>query len=501
MALKRNLIANFLGQGWTALMGLAFVPLYIKYLGMEAYGLIGLFAVLTAWLGLLDMGMTPTLSREMARFKAGSQSVESIRDLLRTVEVITFAIAIAIAGGLALASNWIATYWLNTVELPVQVVSQAFAIMGLVTALRFSESIYRSSIIGLQQQVLFNIVNSGMATLRGLGAVAILIWVSPSIQGFFIWQGFLSVLTLGILAALTYASLPAIQHRARFSLQELRGIWSFAGGMFGITFLSLLLTQVDKVLLSKLLNLIDYGYYTLAAAVAAALYMVILPVTQAVYPQLCELHAVGNHSMLAKTYHKAAQLVSVLAGSVAIMFILYGDIFLRVWTQDADMAGRIAPLLSLLMLGNLLNGMMWIPYQTQLAYGWTSLTIKVNIIAVALIVPSILLSTPRYGAMGAAGAWVVLNLGYVLIASQLMYRRILKAEKWRWYLKDIMAPLAAGAMMSLLLRLSWPVTNNSALSQFTMLALAALLTITSSILAAGLVRSTLKQMLSFLLIR
>ena len=48
--LKRNLIANYLGQGWTALMGLAFIPLYIKYLGIEAYGLIGIFALLQGWL-------------------------------------------------------------------------------------------------------------------------------------------------------------------------------------------------------------------------------------------------------------------------------------------------------------------------------------------------------------------------------------------------------------------------------------------------------------------
>lgn len=48
MAFKRNLIANYLGQSWTALMGLAFIPLYIKYLGIEAYGLIGLFALLQA---------------------------------------------------------------------------------------------------------------------------------------------------------------------------------------------------------------------------------------------------------------------------------------------------------------------------------------------------------------------------------------------------------------------------------------------------------------------
>jgi len=36
MALERNLIANFLGHGWVALMGLAFIPLHIKYLDIEA---------------------------------------------------------------------------------------------------------------------------------------------------------------------------------------------------------------------------------------------------------------------------------------------------------------------------------------------------------------------------------------------------------------------------------------------------------------------------------
>ena len=54
--LKRNIIANFAGQGWAALMALAFVPLYIKFLGIEAYGLIGFFAmlpwVISGWLSV-----------------------------------------------------------------------------------------------------------------------------------------------------------------------------------------------------------------------------------------------------------------------------------------------------------------------------------------------------------------------------------------------------------------------------------------------------------------
>jgi O-antigen/teichoic acid export membrane protein len=488
--LKGNLIANFIGQGWTALMGLAFVPLYIKYLGIESYGLIGLFAVLTAWLSLLDMGMTPTLSREMARFTGGSHSAQSIRDLLRTIEVIIFSIALMIALGIALGANWIATYWLISEKLPIQVVSQAFAIMGLVTALRFAESIYRSSIVGLQRQVLFNMVNSSLATLRGLGAVGILVWISPTIQAFFLWQGLISFLTLGIFAILTYSYLPPIQYRARFSFQVLQGIWRFAGGILGITFLALLLTQVDKVLLSKLLSLADYGYYTLGAAVAGALYTLITPINQAVYPRLCELHVSGDREKLVSTYHLAAQLVSVLAGSSAIVFIVFGDIFLRLWTQNADLAVRTAPLLSLLLLGNLLNGLMWVPYQTQLAHGWTSLTVKVNVVAVGVIVPSILMVTPRYGAIGAAWAWATLNLGYLLFGVHFMYRRILKTERWRWYIQDLLLPLGAALSVAFFLKLNWSVDRNL-INQLLLLCLAILLTTSSAILAAGDVRRQL----------
>lgn len=181
--LKKNLIANYLGQGWVAIMGLAFIPIYIKYLGIEAYGLIGLFALLQAWLSLLDMGMTPTLGREMARFTGGSHSAQSIRDLLRSIEVIAFGIAVLIAGGIALSANWIATSWLQAEALPAEVVAQAFMVMGLVTAIRFMESVYRSSIVGLQRQVLFNVVNSAMATLRGLGGSGCLPLSKPSSFG------------------------------------------------------------------------------------------------------------------------------------------------------------------------------------------------------------------------------------------------------------------------------------------------------------------------------
>ena len=107
-------------------------------------------------------------------------------------------------------------------------------------------------------------------------------WVSASIEAFFIWRvGFYY-----------HADRPCDDYLRQSAVlregRELfdRGLaWCVAirGGMIGITFLALLLTQVDKLLLSKLLTLSEYGYYTLAATVAAALYMLISPITQAWY--------------------------------------------------------------------------------------------------------------------------------------------------------------------------------------------------------------------------
>ena len=454
--LKRNLIANYLGQGWVALMGLAFIPLYIRYLGIEAYGLIGLFAVLQAWLSLLDMGMTPTLNREMARFTGGAHSAESIRDLLRSVEIIVLGLATLMALGIWAASGWLASDWLRAESLPVDIVAQAFAIMGAVTALRFVEGVYRSCIVGLQRQVQFNVVNSALATLRGLGAVAILVWVAPTIEAFFIWQGIISLLTLGVLAAATYRALPEAKRGGCFSMLALRGIGRFAGGMMGITFLALLLTQVDKILLSRLLTLSDYGYYTLATVVASSLYMLTGPIIQAWFPRLSELHVKEQQTQLIEKYHQGAQLVSVCMGSAAIIMIVFAETILQLWTRDPLLASRSATLLSLLALGNLLNGLMWIPYQTQLVHGWTSLTTRINIVSVVIIVPAILWATPRYGAEGAGWVWVSLNAGYVLIGIHFMYRKILTAEKWRWYGQDVLQPLLAATLVAVGLDMAMP---------------------------------------------
>lgn len=443
MSVKKNVIANYLGQGWAGFIGLALVPLYIRYLGVEAYGLIGIFALLQAWLLLLDMGMAPTLNREAARFTGGAHTVQSIHDLLRSVEIIAFGIALS--GGLLiwLVSDWVAADWLRVEKLPVQVVAQAISIMGIVASLRLVEGIYRGAILGLQRQVFFNVVNATSATVRAIGAVLVLAWISPTIEAYFIWQGIVSIVSVVVLAVAARKSLPVAPRPPRFSHEALYEIRHFVGGLMASTVLAFLLTQVDKILLSRLLGLEQFGYYTFAATVATVITLSITPISQAFYPRFSELIALGDKNGLVRAYHRSAQLVSVLAIPLAFMLMLFGERILLLWSGDPSLTQHTALLLSLLAVGTLLNALMYIPYMLQLAHGWSSFAAKVNLIAVLVLVPAIIWATPRYGAIGAATAWVTLNAGYVLVGIHFMHKRLLPTEKLRWFTSDVLFPILA----------------------------------------------------------
>src|SRR2546430_4078970 len=93
---------------YAALIGIAMVPLYLKYMGIEAYGLVGFFAMVQAWSQVLDFGLSPTLGREAARFNAGATTAGSLNMFLRLLEVIFGVLGVAIVAlGWALGP-WVA---------------------------------------------------------------------------------------------------------------------------------------------------------------------------------------------------------------------------------------------------------------------------------------------------------------------------------------------------------------------------------------------------------
>ena len=289
--------------------------------------------------------------------------------------------------------------------------------------------------------------------MRYGGVVAVLAWFASSIKVFFVWQAFSSIISVLLFVCLVYKTLPKPNKMPKFSTKAIKEVWRFASGMLGITFLALLLTQIDKVILSKIITLESYGYYTLAATVTGCLALISVPTTQAIYPKMVEYVAQKKSQELTNLYHQGAQLISVLIAPVAMMLVFFGKDIIYIWSSDINLATKTAPILLPLALGSFLNCLVWMPYQLQLAHGWTSFAVTVNTIAVVLLVPAIFLVTPSYGAVGAAWVWALLNTGYVTIAMHYMYKKLMPEEKWRWYWHDVIKQLMPAIIVMVIIKL------------------------------------------------
>lgn len=454
--IKQNIIANFGGKAWQALMSLAFVPLYIKFMGIESYGLVGIFASLLALFGILDMGLSTTLNREMARLSVLPDKAQDMRNLVRTLELpywgVAFVIGVAVVG----LSGPIANYWVKPDNLTPVAVQQALMIMGGVVAFRWPVSLYSGGLMGLQKQVLLSGINVFAATLRGLGAVLVLWLISPTIQAFFVWQIFASMVHVLLVAFFLWHSLPKSSQHSQFEKEPLFRIWRFAAGMTGISVTAIILTQTDKIVLSKILPLEMFGYYTLATVVAGTLYHFIGPVFSALFPRFSQLVSVNNQVSLKELYHKSCQFMSVMILPAAIVVSFFSSEILLLWTGDPVTVANTHNIVSLLIIGTALNGLMNLPYGLQLAHAWTKLTLYTNIIASIVLVPMIYFLAIHYGVVGAASAWVILNTGYVLICIQIMHSRLLKGEQWHWYLNDVAVPLLSALIVAIFWRLLIP---------------------------------------------
>src|ERR1700733_15116375 len=100
---KRWMLASVMGNGWVALMAVVFSPIYIRCIGIEGYGLIAAFLALQGVILLLDPGFGRTLTRELARYRAGRCDAQRVRDLQWTFVLIYGPAAVLLAAALLMA--------------------------------------------------------------------------------------------------------------------------------------------------------------------------------------------------------------------------------------------------------------------------------------------------------------------------------------------------------------------------------------------------------------
>jgi len=457
-AVDRGVIANVVGNAWVALMALVFSPLYIRYIGIEAYGLIGVFAMLQVLISVFDLGAGRTITHEAIRYRSGRRSAQSVRDLQFTFAVAYFSIAIVVSVCLFLAAPWLSRHWLNLGDLPHADAVLALRLAAVVIGLRWLCGVHRSILIGTPAVVWVNANAAAFATVRGVSSVIVAVFVSSSVQAFFVLQLLLTGCELVVMAWRLRSALPVAPSGARFSVHSLRPIWRFSAGVTLITAVSVIGSQLDKIALSQFLPLRDFGYYALASALAGSARMFSYPASQAHLLFATFIEREQRDGLIA-AFHRCSQLVALLLMPPCVVLCLFADRVMILWGLDSDAVAAFSPVVSLLVIGTLLNGLMTLPYALQLAQGRTRTFLWLNVGILVTYVPLLWIGVQVAGGPGAAAAWALVNLGYVVVGAPLLLNAIPSPERWRWVRQDVLVPLAvmvavAGAIRDLAPELS-----------------------------------------------
>lgn len=446
--LKINIFASYISQIYVVAISILILPLYVKYMGAEAYGLVGFFAMIQALFGLLDFGLTPTISRQTALYNSGAETALKYRQLYRALSIIFVGVAAFGVLTLFLSNEYIASHWLKLEKLPLTEVLFCLHIMSICVGLRWMTGLYRGVISGFEQIAWLSLVNTFIATLRFLGVFAYMYFYGFTVKNFFVFQLVVAFLEFSFLFIKQKYLIPVLndQENIGWSMKPVKPILAFALTIAFTSSIWILITQLDKFVLSGILALSDYGYFTLAVLVAGGIMQISSPISGAIMPRMASLYAAGDHNQLKMVYLNATQFIAVICVTAGIVLAVLSKQVLYAWTGDMVLANKTAPILTLYALGNAALALTAFPYYLQYAKGNLRFHLIGNIILLFLLVPTIIFAAKTYGAIGAGWVWFLTHSLYLVCWVSYVHSQISPGINKEWYQKFIYIVLLVGGV-------------------------------------------------------
>ncbi len=440
MKIYRSIGLNFAGNAWNGLLIVCTTPWYLSMLGMEGFGLVGFWQVLLYVFLVFDWGLGATLVREFARLQGERQGRQAYRELLRRIELTCLPGTVLIGTGLLASASWLATEWLQLSALSVEMVTGAIAWMSLSTSVQLMNALYLNGLAGMQRHGAMNLIQILGYSLKYIGG-GLVLQFTKDLSIFFAFQG----LCLLVLTAISRMVLTGVIDAVNVADERpgpaggQRIWWRYAAGMFATAVLGMLLTNADRLMLSRMVSTEDLGRYSLAITGASFLQMMVFAFYRAYYPLFSELKASGNSQRLKEAYATACRNVGALVVPCAVLGWVFAHELILVWLGHND--PTTAQLFRWLILGVSMAGLMWLPAAYQQANGWTSLHVWMMTLALVLGVPAAAFLVQRFGVQGGVAIMLVHGIVEITLGLLLMNRVYFPGESLRWYRSVVLRPL------------------------------------------------------------
>jgi O-antigen/teichoic acid export membrane protein len=271
----------------------------------------------------------------------------------------------------------------------------------------------------------------------------VLVFYSKSVTAFFGWILLVNIVQAIVLRWAVWFALPKSNSKAIFDRSELKKIWHFATGITSITIIGALLTQIDKLILSKSFSLKEIGYYTLAQSIASMIVVFIVPAfTQPLFPRFNALIISKDYSQLKALYLVNCRRISYIIIPASLFVCFFSYKLLLLYTKNEMLAQQSHLLLSFFVAGFLINSTLHLPYNLALAIGFTKKIIRLYLILLIIYIPLLYISLLSNNIINAGIAYLILQVTYLFLLVPLIQTKIDLVPLKQWYYEVVIKPLA-----------------------------------------------------------
>lgn len=405
--LAKNVLYNVAGQGVVLLLSLIAVRFIFRRLGDDVFGIIYFNLALTALLtSALELGLSSTTVREVSSHFDNDRVY--VRDLIRTASLFYWTVGLLLLGVIWVIAPLLVEHWINLKAIETGAAVSMIRILSPVTAVALPKVLYTSLFRGRQMMGANNLIDVLTAVAQQAGIVLILV-VGGSVFQVVGWISASAV--VGICAYLIVAArlfgwsalLPG------FVMTVVRRNLGFTGHMMAISVLSLVQVQADKVVVSKLLPIAEFGFYGFASTIVSRAAFVTTGVAQAAFPAFSSLFASGDISGLHRQYRKLHDLLCY--GTLPLFtLIVFAALPIFSYIFSPSVAQRLLLPTAFLALGSWMNATLNMPYMVSLAMGRPQIGVRLNLYAVLAVLPVTIFLIYRFGLSGAGFSWVFFQL-------------------------------------------------------------------------------------------
>lgn len=422
--LAGNALWNLVGQGAPLISAVVFVPILVRGLGTERFGVLSLAWVVVGYFSLFDIGIGRALTKLVAE-RLGTHDKSSIPILAWNALVLIGALGTVGGAVLALISPWLTGVLRVPDELRLEVLC-AFRLLGVSIPVVVLSASLRGLLEAYQRFSLVVLVRLPLGVVTFAGPAAVLPFSRSVVAG-------VSVLVVArIASALVYLHFcsrvhPGVWRWRKADRQVVRTLLTFGGWMTVSNIVSPIMTYMDRFVIGAWLSLSWVTFYAPPYELVARLSVIPDSLMGVMFPAFATVLGVDPPRASRLFRYSVLALAGVML-PITLVIATMAPEGLRMWLGE-DFAAKSTTVLRLFAGGALVSSLAQVPFAMIQSSGRADITAKLHLIELPLYLGVFTLLVTRFGIAGAASAWLI-RVGLDAVALFVVVGRLLPAARF-----------------------------------------------------------------------